>query len=209
MLTALNCDVADGDPHPLPALHRRYLEGRGYDPDALRAAWGLRACGPYGPRKLRLIVPVVVEGRAVTYTARDVTGLSPRRYMACPPEDEAMPIKRLLYGGDAARGRRTVVVVEGPTSVWRLGPGAVATWGTRFTPEQVAALGAWERRVVLFDSDDAGRAAAERLAWSCTALGGETRVGELTAADFGPGDGKDPADLTEERAEALMRELMG
>jgi len=196
------------DEGPLPPLHTDYLLGRGFDAEALRFEWGLRATGHLGPRKHRLIIPVsqIRGGPTVTYQARDVSGNARERYMSCPPEDEAVPLKHTLYGAPAAEGMETVVVVEGPTSVWRLGPGSVCTWGTAYTPEQVALLGAWPRRIVLFDMEPEAQEAAVRLAWDCTGLPGETRLMYLTANDL-PAGGKDPADLSDEQAAALMREL--
>ena len=45
---------------PLQAHHKRYLAGRGYDPDYLEEHYQLRGTGPVGPYAYRVIAPVVV-----------------------------------------------------------------------------------------------------------------------------------------------------
>lgn len=139
------------------SIHRRYLESRRFEVEELIRRWRLQFTGKVGSYKLRVIAPVYRNGTMVSFQGRDVTGRSPLRYKACAENHERVPHKACLYGEDeavASAGRSHVVVCEGITDVWRIGPGAVATFGIEWTPEQARRLAQWQSVSVLFDSAD-------------------------------------------------------
>jgi len=122
----------------LPNIHRRYLEGRNFDPARLQADYGLMACGNRGPYKFRIVAPVVMGGRTVSFQTRDVTGRQTPKYRMCPDEDALVPRREVLYNLDSAGD--TAVIVEGITDVWRGGAGFVATLTAGMTFGQALAL---------------------------------------------------------------------
>jgi DNA primase len=76
------------------------------------------------------------------------------KYLSC----KGMKKSQLLYGLPAALGsQRAVVVCEGPTDVWRLGPGAVALFGKDMSLPQQQLLDRFlpGRPVVVFLDRDA------------------------------------------------------
>ena len=176
---------------------RRYLEGRRFDPDRIARDYGVKGTGIVGPYKFRIIVPVMLGGKLVSYQGRDYTGKSDLRYKTCRKEDELVCHKHTLY--DIDRAGNDVVVVEGVTDAWRLGAGAVATFGVGFTQEQVLRLARFRRVFLLYDPDAPGR--AERLARAVAGLGPEVEVVQL--------DGGDPAEMAQDDADNLMKELLG
>lgn len=187
---------------PMTALHRKYLRQRKFDPDELEKEWGLLGTGPLGPYKFRIIAPIYFEKKLVSYQGRDVTNKSKLRYMACASENEARDHKECLYGYDLVMGD-TVVVVEGIADAWRLGPGAVATFGVKYKLGQVALLRKFKRRFILFDNptyDPEAGVQAHKLANLLTAFDGTTEV--LTLEDW-----KDPGVMPQEEADALMRDI--
>lgn len=69
------------------------------------------------------------------------------------------------------------IVVEGVTDVWRLGPGAVATFGIKFRPAQVAMLARHFKTIhVLFDPEPAAQAQARKLATDISRLGCAVKI---------------------------------
>lgn len=179
--------------------HREYLEGRRFDPDWLERVYGLRGVGPVGEFKHRIIIPVVLDGTLVSYQGRDITGKSSMKYRACELSLEAVPHKETLYAVDLVRGD-TAVVVEGAADAWRLGPGAVATFGTAFKPPQVAMMAEKFKRVYLFfDPEEQAQKNALGLALQLASVG--VRVEKLLL------DEGDPGDMAQDDADALMREL--
>lgn len=213
---------------PMSERHRRYLAGRGFDPGLLELVWGLKGTDRMDPDyRWRIVAPVIQNGRPVSYQARDITGSHPLRYRACDPENELVPIKQTIYGIDLAAPKGKCVVVEGITGAWRLGPGAVATFGTGWTPQQLHLLGCTFSRVfVFFDpkakmsdeilieiqgkwerpfgrsiiKEEAAEFAAERLAKSLRPMG-------VSAETIWTDDATDPGELSDGDAAALMKEL--
>ncbi len=191
---------------PLLGPHRRYLKGRGFDPEAVAGPWGVRGIGLEARLAWRLWVPIRRHGETVSWTTR-ATGDVGVRYVAARPEEEALPARSLLYGGDMAGG--SVVLVEGPLDAWAVGPGAVSTLGVAWTREQMAELARYPLRAVCPDSGGGEHAARRRYRELCEevrSLPGTTVMVKLE-------HGKDPAGLllsAEGRAEldTLRKEFL-
>jgi hypothetical protein len=183
---------------PMTKRHRDYLHKRGFDPDQLERDYDLQGTGPVGPYKFRIIIPVHYQGRVVTYQGRDITGRrGGDKYRACRETEEARSIRECLYGLDRCRDGHPVVVVEGATDVWRLGRGAVATFGIQFSAAQVRLLAKFRVRYILFDAEEEAQNQAQRLANALSGFGGVTEIVTLD-------DGEDPADLSPVDAGSLM-----
>jgi len=172
-------------PEPLARIHKRYLRGRGFDPDIISELWGTQSTGPVGRYAWRLWIPVHQDGQLVSWTTRAVVdrGL---RYVHADPDMERMPIKSLLYGEDYVPGS-IVIVCEGPTDAWRLGPGAVATFGTTWTEEQARRLERFPVRAICFDRQRRAQRSAWQLYRRLHGIG-ETYVVVLDADDPGSAD---------------------
>lgn len=191
---------------PMESNHRRYLEGRGFEPDRIAGEWGVLGTGPTSrldgiDYRFRLLVPIVWDGAEVSFQARDVTGKSDLKYISCPPEREARSHKTVLYGRQESWGR-VGVVVEGVTDCWRLGPMACATFGIQYRPEQVLEIAdRFERVFVIFDAEPAAQEQARMLAARLRMLLDEDPI----VVDLG--GGVDPGSLSQDDADHLMREL--
>ena len=184
----------------LKAIHRRYLKGRKFDPKKLAEIWGLKGTNYTGPYKFRVIAPIHLDGELISYQGRDITDRSELKYKACRQENERVPHQDSLYGIDKVSGD-SVVIVEGITDVWRLGPGAVATFGIDFTKAQVLLMKRFKRRFVFFDTADSqARAQARLLAREISAWKGEV---EIVEADYA-----DPGSMPQKKADRLMKELL-
>ncbi len=183
---------------PLLPVHRRYLQRRGFDPDEIAVVWGVGGIGLAPKLQFRLFLPVVVGGKAVSWTTRAVGNVE-LRYISADPADESVPLKTTLYGADLARA--AAVVVEGPTDAWRIGPGAVATFGLSHTPAQVAAVAQFPVRCICFDNEATAQRRARKLADDLTPFPGETYVVTLSGGDP---DSSPPAELDELRERFLV-----
>jgi hypothetical protein len=93
--------------------------------------------------------------------------------------------------------RHAIVITEGPTDAWAVGPGAGALFGTAFTPAQVAELVTIPRRVVCFDSSPAAQQQAAKLAEQLSCFPGITENVLL--------DAKDPGSATQKELRLLRR----
>lgn len=183
--------------------HRYYLKKRGYDPEELEELWHLMGTGIIGPYKFRIIAPIFHQHRLVSYQGRDISNKAPLKYKACRAEDEVVPHQTILYGLDKAQGH-SVVVVEGITDVWRLGPGAVATFGIEWTQEQALLLKEYPRVFIMYDFGEVqAEKQAHKLGVTLSGLGVEVEMLMV------PNHQGDPAELSDRKAKRLMRQILG
>lgn len=178
---------------------RDYLRKRKFKVKELISIWDLKGTGPVGPYKNRIIIPIYFKNELVSYQGRDITNRSKTRYKACPKELEVRDHKHCLYGYDKT-DKNKVIVVEGVTDVWRLGPGAVATFGVKYTTEQLYLLSKFKEVFVLFDSDEAGTTQSELLVKQLSNLGVYCEIISLKEGD--------PGELSQKDADLLMSDIL-
>lgn len=196
--------------YELTSRARTYLIDRGYNPDKIVKDWDISYGGNFGAMAYRIIIPIHFQGKVISYTARDITGLQENKYLTAPESIQTYNPKHTLYGMDYS-DNRTVLVVEGPLDVWRFGYGAVATFGVKYTREQVMLLAKRYRNIkVLYDADRKGRGkdrtASQRQAIELVNTLGSIgcKVSRCSLTDIGV---KDPGDLTASAAKRFMQEL--
>jgi hypothetical protein len=176
---------------PMLKKHKQFLRDRDFNPDRIANVWGVMGLGVDGgckrngkwfPLPWRLYIPIEVGSKLSSWTTRTVFDYpNITRYISSPPEHERINHKELLYGEDYAG--QTIIIVEGPTDAWRIGPGAVATFGTRPTPSQIVRMGRYVTRYVCFDhnAENYAQLLRERLA----VYPGVTHIITLDADDPG------------------------
>lgn len=188
---------------PLGARAKQYLERRDFDPEKLEREFELKDTGLGGHWKGRVFIPIFVQDRMISYTCRSYVG-SETRYLSCSSEKEVSPHADNLYHADNLFGHKRVVVVEGCADVWRLGNGAVATFGTKVTASQLKLLCKFQRIFLLRDLDEAGR-----IAWD--KIGARLRLAGVELKIIKPSDisltAKDAGEFTQQEADYLMRSL--
>jgi hypothetical protein len=179
---------------PMTAPHRRYLKARGFDPEKLEKLWGLRGIAKDGEDYCwRIFIPITLHGEIVSWTTRSISDAVPKRYHSARPDQEKVDHKSVLYGEDFVR--HSVVVVEGPTDVFRIGPGAVCVFGTGFKRRQVERLSKYPVRVICFDSEPEAQKRARVLTEMLAGFPGDTYRVELDAKDPGSASRKEIAQL--------------
>ena len=166
--------------------------------------------------------PSLVSFEPAGFGGRIVPGLEGSRATADVPKYINSPDSQhfskgeILFGLPQAaavleREEQVVALVEGYLDVMALaeaGIPAAAPCGTAFSAEQAARLrAAGARRVlVLFDGDDAGRAATKPAVLKLLAAGLLPLVGRLGAGDEARGSATDPASLLVEAGAETLRE---
>src|SRR5574337_721322 len=76
-----------GTSHVMLPIHRNFLIRRKYDPDFVTRKYDLKFVGPtLDDNKFRLIIPVYMQHKLVTYVGRDVTGKLEVPYKNAPVE---------------------------------------------------------------------------------------------------------------------------
>ena len=180
--------------------HRRYLESRGFNPDKIEDVWQVQGIGISDRLSWRLWIPFRDRtGKLVSWTTRSLLDCKDRRYIGAKPEEEIVNARHLLYGEHLAG--HGVVVCEGPTDVWRIGPGAVCTSGISWTEEQMLAIAKHPVRAVLFDDEPWAQRRAYDL---CERL--KTKPG--TTVQLQLKGRKDPALADQAEIDQIRREFL-
>lgn len=168
---------------PLLDCHHEYLRSRRFNPDTIQRLWDVRGIGMATRYAWSLFLPFINQGEVASWTTRAI-GVAVKRYDNAPVEWERLPRNELLYGIDYVR--HAAVIVEGPTDVWRIGPGACATCGLKYSTTQVLRLSRVPVRVVAFDAEPSAQRIADDLCSSLAPFPGVTHRVELDEGD--PGD---------------------
>ena len=143
----------------------------------------------------RLVVPVVLHGRTVSFVARDMTGRAEKKVLY----PKGTSTGRVLFNYDRAKRLPEVVLVESVLDAMHVGPSAMAVFGTTLSDHQLALIIAASKIntvTVLFDGDDAGTRGARKVARALLPHVG-VKVATLPR-------GKDPDDLPAARLRALV-----
>jgi len=183
----------------LPPQHTalRYLEQRQFDPLQLARTFGIGFCLQSDDRYChqRIAIPIWQHEQYVGYQMRALPGQSGPKYYSA----HGMPKSRLLYNLDSAQHYAFIVVVEGPSDVWRVGANAVATLGASASAWQLSTLAQLNLRaqiVWLYDANAAGQAGTARAQASWRPLLGAQPVHWLALPHDDPGSWSE-ADLTQ------------
>ncbi len=194
-------------PRPNTALteqYKAYLYNRGFDAEKIEKEWKLLQTGPVSFLDgisfcHRILIPILWEGKVVSFQTRDITDKSSLKYIACPKRREVIHHKNILYGNQE-KWKDSVIIVEGVTDVWRLGSLSVATFGIEFKMEQVMILAKnFKRLYILFDDEPQAQRQAKKLAVKLKSLGKEVVIERI--------DG-DPGSMNQDDADHLVRQLI-
>ena len=182
-------------------IHRQYLERRNFNNRYLESVFDIQGTGKLGKYGMRIIIPIYFQDKLVNFQGRDITDKHSKRYLFCRKENEVLNRKEILYNIDNANGR-SVVVVEGPTDVWRLGHGAVATFGISYSVEQVKLLSKYDEVFIMYDSHDEAQKQAGKLADDLSLFVDYIEIINLVNVS-------DPGELKQSSANKIMRRLLG
>jgi len=170
--------------------HKKYLVKRNFDPDKLEKLYNLMGTNHLGEYRFRIIAPITFNHQLVTYQGRDITDKQTSKYKACFGEKEVIPHKHILYGWDQLPyGLKRCLAVEGITGVWRFGPGALATFGVKYSGSQLRLFySRFDIIYTLFDPDEAGEGATESIFSKLRVMGKDVRSLEFKNDEFDSGN---------------------
>lgn len=147
----------------------------------------------------RIIIPIIMEKKVVSYTARTYVDMDPR-YMNAPTEAGIIPTASCIYNVDTVKDK--AIIVEGPTDVWRMGDESIAMMGVKFTPAQVEYLGSKSIKEVFILFDEGASDRARELAMALSSVIKKVKVVTLTT-------GTDPGGLRSDEALKIKYDLLG
>uniref|UniRef100_A0A6M3IJ29 Putative primase n=1 Tax=viral metagenome TaxID=1070528 RepID=A0A6M3IJ29_9ZZZZ len=182
-----------------------FLEDRDFDFEMLTRKYDLYYTGHLGKYNFRILIPIYLEGRIVNFTCRRIMeDKKVNKYMHCSNEEAIIPVKELFYNSDRIFGDRAIIV-EGPGDVWRLGDGALASFGIEVSPHQLFFLKrlvndkGLKKLFVLFDAEDLAQKRALDLA---------TKISTFCDVEKLELDEGDPGGLSNEEVKKLRKEIL-
>jgi len=189
----------------LKKIHIDYLEQRNFDHALLQRLYDIQANHTIGRFPYRIVIPVYDNGVLVNSTARDVTGQQ-ERYLSLRNDEAIIPIKECVYNIDATVRSENILIVEGPTDVWRIGGATVSLFGTAFkTAQYMRIIAQCPKNVyILFDAEEKAQEQADKLG-KCMAP--FIRHVESIEVDDLEVEGNDPGELSLADAEYIRKEL--
>jgi DNA primase len=135
---AASLDIAKvADAEKMNKHHRHYLQKRNFDDKFLEKEYGLLGTGFLGDYPHRIIAPIIYKNQEVSFTSRTIIDRPPT-YLFCKSDKEVVHYKNILYNLDKIKNN--IILVEGVTDVWRIGRGAVASFGLTVTEKQLVLL---------------------------------------------------------------------
>jgi len=182
----------------IPDRHVAFLKNRRFSTEIIKR-YQLQSCGTLGSYKNRIIIPIIIDNEVVSFTSIDTTGRQKVKYKHAPAEDSILPAKECVYGLDLVKDR--MLLVEGITDAWRMGPGAVATLGMELSKIQINFIVQSPQKeiFIMFDGEEQAINRAHALAKTLSILGKHVEVIELSSGD--------PDDLTSKMVQHLRMEL--
>lgn len=182
-------------------LHKKYLEGRGFDPDFTAWKFGLKGTFATNDKwAYRIIAPIYYKNRLVSYQGRDFTGKQSLRYVTLEKDKEVIHHKDILYNLDNCTKDR-VILVEGVYDAMKLGDNACATFGIGMKDSQIVLLKErFDKVFLMFDPEEDAQKRAEETGKKLKLLGVDV---ERIVID----EAEDPACLTYEQVNDIKKEL--
>jgi DNA primase len=194
------CEWPKGIQEKWPQVNLDYLLMRGFKPEEVIEKYHLRPTHIGGDYPYSIIAPVFINNEMVNYVVIDVhRGKYGRRskYENCQNAKAVVPIKSCLYNIDLVN-TPNMVIVEGIIDAWKVGDGAVATFGTAFTEVQL--LHILKRKpkkiFIIYDAEPQALSSAREMACDLASICKKVEIIRLR-------NGTDPGDFSRDDTEQI------
>ena len=214
VLNALNKKQAKATRIELPTdgfttAERQYLLSRNFSPRMLKEKYKVVGGGITGPWKYRIIIPLVLNGKIVSWTARTILSkqqqqkLKIPRYKNLSIEQSVVDSKSVLYNLDHC-GDKIAVLTEGAFDVIRMGDGFFCSFGTELTQSQISMIKQrFEKVFIMFDNEEEAQAKARKFGLQIASIGVEVEIVDC----YGDFNKNDAGELNEKEVKIIRHEL--
>lgn len=164
-------------------VHRKYLESRGFNTRQLTEDYKLRYCYQLSKYCYRIIIPIFLGGKLVSFTSRDITGTARAKYIAASAKEAIIDPANLIFNLDSVEKNKDAFLVEGPFDVFKIGDSTFCFLGIKandFRIRQIA-LANIRKLNIFFDNDEAGKNAAKYIASTLAPLVQEVNIIRFTS----------------------------
>lgn len=214
VLNTLNKKQAKATKLTLPTdtftpAERKYLKERNFSPKLLHEKYKIVGGGITGSWKYRIIIPLVLNGKIVSWTARTILSkqqqqkLKIPRYKNLSIEQSVVDPKSILYNLDYCEDK-IAVLTEGAFDVIRMGDGFFCSFGTELTQSQISMIKQrFEKVFIMFDNEKEAQEKARKFGLQIAGLGVAVEIVDAYS-DFNKKDG---GELNEQEVKIIRKEL--
>ena len=213
-MNALNKKQAKATKLTLPTdtftpAERKYLKERNFSPKLLHEKYKIVGGGITGSWKYRIIIPLVLNGEIVSWTARTILSKKIQqenkipRYKNLSIEQSVVNPKSVLYNLDNCK-KKTAVLTEGAFDVIRMGDDFFCSFGTELTQSQISMIKERFTKIfIMFDNEEEAQEKARKYGLQIASIGVDVEVVDAYS-DFNKKDG---GELNEQEVNIIRREL--
>ena len=214
VLNTLNKKQAKATKLTLPtdtftSAERKYLKERNFSPKLLHEKYKIVGGGITGSWKYRIIIPLVLNGKIVSWTARTILSkqqqqkLKIPRYKNLSIEQSIVDPKSILYNLDHCEDK-IAVLTEGAFDVIRMGDGFFCSFGTELTQSQISMIKQrFEKVFIMFDNEEEAQAKARKFGLQIASIGVEVELVDC----YGDFNKNDAGELNEKEVQIIRHEL--
>ena len=214
VLNTLNKKQAKATKLTLPTdtftpAERKYLKERNFSPKLLHEKYKIVGGGITGSWKYRIIIPLVLNGKIVSWTARTILSkqqqqkLKIPRYKNLSIEQSVVDPKSILYNLDHCEDK-IAVLTEGAFDVIRMGDGFFCSFGTELTQSQISMIKQrFEKVFIMFDNEEEAQAKARKFGLQIASIGVEVELVDC----YGDFNKNDAGELNEKEVQIIRHEL--
>lgn len=188
---------------------RKYLKQRNFSPKLLHEKYKIVGGGMTGAWKYRIIIPLILDGKIVSWTGRSILSkqkineLKIPRYKNLSIEQSVIDPKSILYNLDNCMSQ-TAVLTEGAFDVMRLGDGFFCSFGTELTQAQIIEIkNRFSKVFIMFDNEVEAQTKARKFGLQIASMGVDVEIVDAYG-DFNKNDG---GELTESEVQIIRKEL--
>lgn len=188
---------------------REYLRKRKFSPRFLHEKYKVVGGGITGEWKFRIIIPLIINGKIVSWTGRTIMNkkkadeLEIPRYKNLSIEESCVNPKTSLFNLDNCH-KSSVILTEGAFDVFRLGDNSMCCFGSALIEEQIAVIAdRFEKVFILFDNEPEAQEKAKKYGLQIASMGVDVEVVNAYE-DFDKNDG---GELTPNEVEIIKKEL--
>lgn len=188
---------------------RKYLKQRNFSPKLLHEKYKIVGGGITGAWKYRIIIPLILDGKIVSWTGRSILSkqkineLKIPRYKNLSIEQSVIDPKSILYNLDNCMSQ-TAVLTEGAFDVMRLGDGFFCSFGTELTQAQIIEIkNRFSKVFIMFDNEVEAQIKARKFGLQIASMGVDVEIVDAYG-DFNKNDG---GELTESEVQIIRKEL--
>jgi len=188
---------------------RKYLKQRDFSPKLLHEKYKIVGGGITGAWKYRIIIPLILDGKIVSWTGRSILSkqkineLKIPRYKNLSIEQSVIDPKSILFNLDNCKSE-IGVLTEGAFDVMRMGDGFFCSFGTELTQSQIAVIkNRFKKVFIMFDNEREAQIKARKFGLQIASMGVEVEVVDVYG-DFGKNDA---GELNEKEVSVIRKEL--